>query len=156
MTDVRISIGYTANGPGARKLPAAMTWNREFVVGDNPLLFTEELERVFNEGLGQVLEAITKLDPRAEPKPSGPIQAALETVGRINKANRAQRISAQAMHLMEPENRSKVLDHIGGDQLDDITQYLSDYGDQWDLYQRLCEDCDIKPRPELFHPNPED
>lgn len=31
-----------------------------------------------------------------------------------------------------------------------------DCGNQWDLYQRPCEDCEITPRPELFHPNPED
>lgn len=150
MTDVRVTISYSANGSGARKLPAAMTWDREYVVGDNPSLFTDELQRVFGEGMSEVLEVIAKLDPRTKEA---------EPVGRVRKTNvqlnRAQRISAQAMHLMEPENRSKVLDHIGGDQLDEITRYLYDYGDQWDLYQRLCEDCGIEPRPELFHPNPE-
>lgn len=151
MTDVRISIGYSANGSGARKLPAAMTWNREYVVGDNPSLFAEELQRVIKETVEEVLGAVAKLDPRSQE---------IEPVGHIRKVNvqlnRAQRISAQAMHLSEPENRAKVLDHIGADKLDEIARYLYDYGDQWDLYQRLCEDCDIKARPELFHPNPED
>lgn len=151
MTDVRITISYTANGPGARKLPAGMSWDREHVVGDNPLLFTEELERVFREDMEQVLDAIAKLDPRTnETEPVGHIR-------KINvQLNRAQRISAQAMHLSEPGNAEKVLDHIGGKDHHDITQYLYDYGNQWDLYQCLCVDCDIEPRPELFHPNPED
>lgn len=150
MTDVRITISYAVSGSGAGKLPAGMRWEREHAVGANPLLFTDELQRVLKEDMEQVLEAIAKLDPRTkETEPVGHIR-------KINvRLNRAQRISAQAMHLSEPEHRSKVLDHIGGDKLDDITRYLYDYGDQWDLYQRLCEDCDIKPRPELFHPNPE-
>ena len=151
MTDVRITISYTANGSGASKLPAGMKWDREYVVGDNPFLFTEELQRVFNEGMQQVLDAIAKLDPRTkEAEPVGHIR-------KINvQLNRAQRISAQAMHLSEPENRAKVLDHIGEDTLDGIARYLYDYGNQWDLYQALCNDVGIEPRPELFHPNPED
>lgn len=67
--------------------------------------------------------------------------------------NREERIQAQIAHLSEPQNRAKVEHHIGGT---DIAGYMRDYADQWDLYQALCNDVDISPRVELFHPNPED
>lgn len=35
-----------------------------------------------------------------------------------------------------------------------IEQYLVDHGDRHDIYQRLCQDLEIEPRPELFHPDP--
>jgi hypothetical protein len=72
MTDVRITISYAVSGSGAGKLPAGMRWEREHAVGANPLLFTDELQRVLKEDMEQVLEAIAKLDPRTketEPNP---------------------------------------------------------------------------------------
>lgn len=68
--------------------------------------------------------------------------------------NRAQRFAAQATHIREHQAE---WDKLQGENCD-IEGYLADYGsyERWDLYQRICEDLGIKPKPKICHPNPED
>jgi hypothetical protein len=66
--------------------------------------------------------------------------------------NRTERTAAQIAHLMEHQADFEK------EKGPNVTEYMYDYGDyaNWDLYQRVCDDLGIEPRPEICHPNPED
>lgn len=68
------------------------------------------------------------------------------------KLDRAQRTAGQIAHITE--HAASFADLQGGGQ--DIAEYIHDHGDTWDIYQRLCDDMQIEPKPEFCHPNPED
>jgi len=61
-----------------------------------------------------------------------------------------ERHDGQVAHIRQ--HLAAFKDHAGDDF---IGQYLADYaGPHHDIYQRLCADLQIKPQPELFHPDP--
>ena len=68
------------------------------------------------------------------------------------KLDRAGRTAAQIEHLKEHQALFE------NDKGPDVAEYMYTYGslEQWDLYQRVCEDLGIAHKPEICHPNPED
>lgn len=66
---------------------------------------------------------------------------------------RAARIAAQVAHI--GEHTEAFRDHTGDA---DVAGYFADYCTAycWDLYERLCSDLGIAPKPELASVNPED
>lgn len=64
--------------------------------------------------------------------------------------NRAERTAAQIAHIREHQERFDG--HAGPG---DVAEYFADHGDKyWDLYERLCGDLGIEPRPGIGHPDP--
>lgn len=62
---------------------------------------------------------------------------------------RAERTAAQVAHIREHEERFHATLSDG-----DVAEYFAAIGG-WDLYERVCADLRITPRPEICHPNPE-
>lgn len=86
----------------------------------------------------------------------GNIFKLLNEVDRLNapRMSRTQRFDAQAVHIAEHQD---AWDRLQGKNCD-ILGYLHTYGsyERWNLYQQICGDLQIEPRPEICHPNPED
>lgn len=77
-----------------------------------------------------------------------------ETIEEKAPMNRTQRTDAQIAHLCEHQ---AAFDDLQG-AFTNIAMYMQSNGsyENWDLYQRVCDDLGIKPRPHICHPDPED